>query len=80
MILAFGGRWVKGKLNETTWGEPEDPPAKGKVRVAKYRTLADVFAEYDETVSATKFMPQALAPDVDMTAVLEDAFGDEVLF
>lgn len=79
MILAFGGRWVKGKLNETEWGAAEEPP-KGKVRVPKYRSMADVFAEYDETQAMTKFAQAVSLPDVDMTAVMEEAFGDEVLF
>ncbi len=79
MILAFGGRWVKRKLDETEWGAAEDAP-KGKVRVSKYRSMADVFAEYDETHAMTKFAPMAVISDVDMAAVFEDAYGDEVLF
>lgn len=80
MILTFGGRWVAGKKAETVWGKPEEPPSKGQVRMPKYSTLSEVFAEYDETHAMTKFAPMSVIPESDITAVLEEAFGDEVLF
>lgn len=74
-------RWVEGKRNETTWGASEEPPGKGQVRVPRYRTMEEIYAEYDDTWDRSKFAsPIDGAPDFDMDAVIEDAFGDDVLF
>lgn len=82
MILTFGGRWVEGKKNETVWGHGEEPPVKGQMRVPKYRSLADIFAEYDDTWDLSKFAKAAGAmfTDADMDAVIEAAYADDVLF
>ena len=80
MILTFGGRWVKNKMDETVWGVSEEPPSKDKVRVPKYRSLAAVSAEYDETHARTKFAPTGVVPDIDMSAVMAEAFEEDVLF
>lgn len=80
MILSFGGRWVASKRNETIWGYPDKPPADGQARMPKYGTLAEIFAEYDETSGVTKFRSIEDIAGIDIDAVMESAFGDEVLF
>lgn len=72
-------QWVDTKLHETQWGKPEEPPTKGHVRLPKHTSVAEVLDLYDATSDMQRFMPVSL-PDIDVAAVIEAAFGDEVLF
>lgn len=71
-------QWVSRKQGETIEYTPDKD---AKPRKPKYESLAEIFEQYDDTRAMTKFswMNHSL-PNVDMTAVIEEAFGDDVLF
>lgn len=74
-------RYVEGKRNETMWGRSEDPPSKGMVRIPKYQTMEEIYAEYDDTWDLSKFAPSIEeTAEFNIDAVIEEAFGDDVLF
>lgn len=75
MILAFE-RWVNNKKAETV---PYTPEKDAKPQRPKYQSIHEIWDEYDSTANITKFA-SLLIPDIDMEAVIEDAFGDDVQF
>ena len=75
MILTFK-RWVANKKAETV---PYTPEKDAEPQKPKYQSMYEIWDEYDSTADISKFA-SLLIPDIDVDAVIEDAFGDDVLF
>lgn len=75
-MLAFE-RWIEAKKAEVVYVTPED--RGGKVPSPRYETLGQIFAQYDVTPEGLGYQP-TVAPQVDIEAVLEAAYGNDVMF
>lgn len=77
--MLWFGDWIEAKKGEQVWVKHSDEH-KGMSPKPKYETLGQVFELYDETRGMTKFAPQAVVPVFEIDAVIDDAFGDDILF
>ena len=78
--MVWFGQWVEARRSETV--QVKRPKHDdGMMSQPKYGSLADIFEQYDDTWAMTKFVPppDAISED-DLAAVIEAAFGDEILF
>lgn len=74
--MLWFNQWIEAKRSETV---DYTPDKNAKPQRPRYTSMAEIFDEYDATMAADKFTGSAL-PMINVAAVIEAAFGDEVLF
>lgn len=77
--MLWYGDWVEAKKSEQVWVKHTDEH-KGMSPRPKYESMNQILAEYDDTMGMTKFAQQAVIPAIDMDAVIEAAYGDDIQF